>query len=76
MAYGELKEIKKSRKAFKRGLKLYPDSLDNRFGFALALADEGDMEGAVKELETILKIDPDHISAKTLLDGIKDKNGE
>lgn len=37
-----------------------------RFGLALALADDGDLVGALGELEAFLAVDKDHVAAHTL----------
>ena len=52
---------------FSSALRVHPASSEARFDYALALADRGDVEGARREWERIVALDPRHVGALSQL---------
>ena len=71
MAYGESNRPELATRAFLTGLEINPESLDNRFGLAMAYHDMGDSQKAVEEIKKILNIDPSYSPAREWLERIK-----
>ena len=73
MAYGESNQADQAIRAFMKGMEISPESLDNRFGLAMAYHEKGESKKAVEQLEKILKIDPFYAPARDWLERMEKK---
>jgi predicted Zn-dependent protease len=74
LVYSDMNEIPKSLECFERSVSLEPNVPEYRMHFAKALIDQGFLQDAKIQIQSVLKIKPDWIEPKYLLIEIMEKN--
>jgi len=67
LTYNALFEEEKAQQYFKRAVEIDPDYLEARAGYAGMLLDIGDVDEALRQIDTVLARQPDHAAALTML---------
>lgn len=70
VAFMERGEIDKAGQVFRNGTKVYPDNADLHCYLGVVLKREGKISEAINELQTALRIQPDHALARRQLEGL------
>jgi spermidine synthase/tetratricopeptide (TPR) repeat protein len=60
---------------FRRGARQFPEYQDFHYGAAVALANTGDVDGAVEALRTVLTMNPRHFDGHVMLAGLLEARG-
>jgi tetratricopeptide (TPR) repeat protein len=66
-AFRALYEMPQARRYFERAVEIDPNSLDGRVDLAGTLLDLGDTDEAIRQLNHVLRFQPDHVTACYLL---------
>ena len=66
--HGRLGDPAEAEALLQRAIELEPDNPHGHFGLAMAYASRSDLARARDELETVLRLDPEHAGARALLE--------